>query len=133
MSAKTIEAARIAGALKCLAALRQLERSAEEPCRDDTVAAYFSQRLTDTRALVAAFGPMAPEHEGALATLAEYIHSEINGGTPDIAPGYWIPLAAMTETERQAMIERTQAENDAIDAEIESRRKMISLADWAAR
>lgn len=40
MSAKTIEAARIAGALKCMDALRQLQQSAEAPGQDDTVEAY---------------------------------------------------------------------------------------------
>jgi len=107
MSAKTIEAARIGGALKCMDALRKLEQSAENPITDyeDTLEAYFAQRLADTSALVAALGPMAPEHEGAIATLAEYIHSEICGGTPDISPGRWIPLAAMTDAECQAMID----------------------------
>lgn len=130
MSAATIEAARIAGALKCLGALRQLEQSAENPNRDDTFAAYFAQRLTDTRALVAALGRMAPEHEGAIAMLAEYIHSEISGWTPNIAPRYWIPLAAMTDAERWAMIERMEAGNAAEDAAGSAR--VISLAERRA-
>lgn len=130
MSAKTIEAARIAGALKCMDALRQMGQSAEAPGWDDTVEAYFAQRLSDTRALVAALGPMAPEHEGAIATLAEYIHSEICGGVPDVSPGHWIPLAAMTDEGRQTMIDRMDAENAAIDAEGSAR--VISLAERRA-
>ena len=117
MTATTIESARIAGALTCLNAMRQLEQSAKKLLRVDTVAEYYAQRLSDTRALVAALGPMAPELEGVIATLAEYIHSEIDGGTPDISPGYWIPLAAMTDDEREAMIDRVESENAAIDAE----------------
>lgn len=117
MSATTFEAARIAGALKCMDALRQMEKSAAAPGRDDTVEAYFAQRLSDTRALVAALGPMTPEQEGAIATLAEYIHSEIGGGVPDVSPGYWLPLAAMTDVEQAEMIEIMEDENSEIDAQ----------------
>lgn len=117
MSARTIEAGRIAGAIKCMEALRRLQQSAEAPGQDDTVEAYFSQRLSDTRALVAALGPMTPEQEGAIATLAEYIHSEICGMVPDVSPGHWLPLAAMTDAARQEMIDLMDAEDAAIDAE----------------
>lgn len=120
MSAKTIEAARIAGALKCMDALRKFEHDATHAVEwegpEQSVSEYFGQRLSDTRALVAALGPMAPELEGAIATLAEYIHSEICGGVPDVSPGHWIPLAAMTDEERQTMIDRMDAENAAVDA-----------------
>lgn len=128
MTAKTIEAGRIAGALKCMDALRQLQQSAEAPEQDDTFEAYFAKRLADTRVLVAALGPMAPEHEGAIATLAEYIHSEICGGTPDISPGRWLPLAAITDAERQAMTESMEA--SAEDAARSAR--VISLAERRA-
>lgn len=121
MSAPAIETARIAGALKCMDALRKLERDSKRSIEDDrvdrTVEEYFGQRLADVRALVAALGPMAPEHEGALATLAEYIHSAIDGGSPDISPGCWLPLAAMTDAEQVEMTERMEAENAEIDAQ----------------
>lgn len=108
MSATTIEAARIAGALKCMDALRKLEHDATHAIEwkgpEQTVEEYFGQRLADVRALVAALGPMAPEHEGAIATLAEYIHSSIDGGAPDISPGCWLPLAAITDVVQAEMI-----------------------------
>lgn len=132
MSATTVEASRIAGALKCMDALRQMKQSAESfisSGQDDTVEAYFAQRLSDTRALVAALGPMTPEQEGAIATLAEYIHSaEIDGGPPDVSPGAWLPLAAMTDGERQAIIDLVEAEN----AEIDAQHNVISLDDRRA-
>lgn len=127
MIAKTIEAGRIAGALKCMNALRQLLQSTEAPGQDDTVEAYFAQRLSDTRALVAALGPMTPEQEGAIATLAEYIHSEICGMVPDVSPGHWLPLAAMTDEECQAMIDLTDADYAAGSANV------ISLAERRVR
>ena len=121
MSTTTIEAGRIAGALKCMDALRKLERDSKQSIEDDqvdrTVEEYFGQRLADVRALVAALGPMAPEHEGAIATLAEYIHSAIDGGTPDVSPGCWLPLAAMTTAEQVEMIGLMEAENAKIDAQ----------------
>ncbi len=127
MSATTIEAGRIAGALKCMDALRKLERDSKLCIQSDrvdrTVAEYYGQRLADVRALVVALGPMAPEAEGALAALAEYIHSSMDGGAPHIAPGYWNPLAAMTEAERQTMIDREEIEQ----AEIEAQCEVISL------
>lgn len=132
MSAKTIEAGRIAGALKCMDALRKLardaERSIENERADRTVEEYFGQRLSDVRALVAALGPMSPEQEGALATLAEYIHSEICGSTPDVSLGYWLPLAAMTDAEQKEMTECMEAEN----AEIDAQYNVISLDERRA-
>lgn len=101
MSAKTIEAARIAGAQTCLDALRRLEQAAEAGDPGDTAAEYYAQRLSDARALVAAIGPMTPEQEGAIAVLAEYIHMNLTTGTPNLAPGGWIPLSAMTDTGRR--------------------------------
>lgn len=132
MSAQTVEAGRIAGALKCMDALRKLERDSKQSIEDDrvdgTVEEYFGQRLTDVRALVAALGPMAPEHEGAIATLAEYIHSAIDGGAPDISPGCWLPLAAMTDADQVEMIKCVEAEN----AEIDAQYNVISLDERRA-
>lgn len=132
MSATTIEASRIAGALKCMDALRQMKQSAESfisSGQDDTVEAYFAQRLSDARALVAALGPMTPEQEGAIAALAEYIHSaEIDGGVPDVSPGAWLPLAVITDAEQAEMTRRIDAEN----AEIDAQYNVISLADRRA-
>lgn len=127
MSAKTIEAARIAGALKCMDALRKLEHDATHAIEwegpEQSVEEYFGQRLADVRALVGALGSMAPEHEGAIATLAEYIHSSIDGGAPNISPGCWLPLAALTDAERMEMIDCREAER----AEIDAQHNVISL------
>jgi hypothetical protein len=136
MTATTIEAARIAGALKCMDALRKLDHDATHATEwggpEQSAAEYYAQRLADVRALVAAHGPMSPELEGAIATLAEYIHSEICGVVPDVSPGHWIPLSAMTDDERQATVARIESENTAIDAERASRRKVISMAERRA-
>lgn len=137
MSAKTIEAARIAGALKCLDALRKLEHDATHAIEwegpEQTAAEYYAQCLSDARALVAALGPMTPEQEGAIAALAEYIATEIGGSAPNLAPGCWRPLSAMTEAERQVMVEQLDAEFAADNVSIEQRqkasRKVVSIAD----
>jgi hypothetical protein len=132
MSAPAIEAGRIAGALKCMNVLRQMKQSAESfisSGHDETVEDYFAQRLSDTRALVAALGPMTPEQEGAIAALAEFIHSaEIDGGVPDVSPGAWLPLAAMTDSEQEELIGRMEAEN----AEIDAQYNVISLDERRA-
>ena len=132
MSTTTIEAARIAGALKGLDALRKLVQAAKEARASDscdTATGYYARRLSDARAFVAALGSMTPGQEGAIAVLAEYIHSEINGGTPSLDPGDWTPLSAMTEAERQAMVDDVEAEQADDNAAIETARKVVSIAD----
>lgn len=64
---------------------------------------------------------MTPEQEGAIATLAEYIHSGISGMVPDVSPGHWLPLAAMTDEARQEMTDLMDAEHAAIDVEVSER------------
>jgi hypothetical protein len=109
-------AARIAGALNGLAALRQLERDANNIANlDDTPEAYHGKRLTDANAFAAAFGQMTPEQESAIVAVAEFIHSWISTAQPNIEPGAWLPLAAMTEAEARAMIEAEAAEQAAFD------------------
>jgi hypothetical protein len=129
----TTEAARIAGALKCLDALRRHEQAVEAADPGETTAEYHAQSLSAARAFVAALGPMTPEQEGAIAVLAEYIATEIGGSTPNLAPGCWRPLSAMTEAERQAKAEQLDAELAADNAAIEQRqkasRKVVSMAD----
>ena len=134
MSAKTIEASRIAGALKCLDALRKLDQSADIDNSWQTETEFYAQRLSDSRAMVAALGPMTPEQEGAIAVLAEYIHVSINSGMPDLnPPGVWIPLSAMTDSERQAMIERAEADHAADVASMgEHACTVISMAERRA-
>ncbi len=133
MSAKTIEAARIAGALKCMDALLKLEHDATHAVEwagsEQTAAEYYDQRLSDARALVAALGPMTPEQEGAIAVLAEYIHMSITSGQPTLESDGWIPLSAMTDKARQAMVEQLDAEHEADNAAIAAARKVVSIAD----
>lgn len=113
-SKNTIQQSRITGALAGLNALRKLEQAAKTISNiDDTPQQYYDKRLTDTRALVAALGPMSPELKGAIAVLAEYVHMGITTGRPNLEPGGWVPMATMTEAGRQAMIERTDAEQAA--------------------
>lgn len=127
MSAKTIEAARIAGALKGLDALRQMQQSAENDEPDDTSAKFYAQVQANVQAMVAAIGPMTPEQEGAFAVLAEYIHSEISGITPSIELGsWWLPQSAMTDEERLAMVAEAQADRDAT---FSRQCNVISIAD----
>ena len=95
----------------------------------DTAAEYYAQRLSDARAFVAALGPMTPEQEGAIAVLIEFIALEFAGSTANLVPGGWTPLSAMTEEDRQAMIERLDAEHEADDLAIQAARKVISLSE----
>jgi len=61
--------------------------------------------------------------------LAEYIHNDIVSGTPNLAPGGWIPMSAMTDEERQAMVDEVEAEHAADEAEFGTPRNVISMAD----
>ncbi len=124
------ESARIAGAQMGLAALRKLERESEADIHAESAAEYSEQRLSAVRAFVAGLGPMTPEQEGAIAVLVEYIHADLSGGTPNLAPDGWIPLSAMTAAERQAEVERMDAEHAADELTIETARKVVSIADW---
>lgn len=116
MSATTIDAARIAGALKGLDALSKLDLAAQEGGLDQTVSEFYAQRLSDSRAFVAALGPMTPEQEGVIGVLAEYIHAVLNDNVPGLEEGEWTPLSAMTDEERQAMIDRQEAKIVASEA-----------------
>ncbi len=134
MSATTIEAGRIAGALKGLEALRRLGRSTEYAAPCQTIEEFEERRLLGARALVSSLGPMTPEQEGIVAVLAEYIATEIAGSTPNLARGAWLPLSTMTAEERRAMYERLDAEHEADNAAIaqaqKAARKVVSIANW---
>jgi len=114
--------ARIAGALACLEALRKLDKAAEASLANcyDTAEECMYQQLNDAQALVAAFGPMTPRQEGAMLTLAEWIHKCITCGEMDFS--YWLPVAAMTKSERQRRIDRANADQ-AADDEMEAQRE----------
>jgi hypothetical protein len=60
----------------------------------------------------------------------------ITAGLPNLAPGGWTPLSAMTDPDRQAMVEQLDAEFAADNAAIEQQqkvsRKVVSMADCMA-
>jgi hypothetical protein len=117
-----MSAARINGALAALAALRQLEQAADDiDYDDDSMRAFHLKRLTDAKAFAATFGPLTPEQEGALVAVAEYLHTLMTTGQPDIQPGRWVPHSTLTDDEAQALTEAEQASADAFNAECAKR------------
>lgn len=133
MSTQTVEAARIAGALKCVDGIHQLEQSSEraEPCA--TMAEYYAQRQADVRAFVATLGPMTPEQEGAFAVLAEFIYSGACVGD-DYPSSRWVPLATMTDDEIKTAAANADADHAADNAAIAQARKnaskVVSISKW---
>lgn len=102
MMAATIEAARIAGAIKALRALHHLNQVTEEEGYHSAYLDFYMQRLARVRAMTDALGPMTPELEGALSVLVEYVCEGLDGGPPDLEFGDWTPLAAMTADRQEA-------------------------------
>lgn len=135
MSAKTIEAARVTGALKGFDALRKLRTAGNyDPAfADETASEFYARRLSIARAFVAALGPMTPEQEGAVAVLAEFIVQETEDCIVNLSPGGWRPLSTMTDKEFQARMKEIEDEIAADNAAIEKRqkasRKVVSIAD----
>lgn len=126
------QAARIAGALKGLAALRNMERAAENEDAAETAAEFYAKRQANVQAMVAALGPMTPEQEGTIAVLVEFIALEFAGSTANLTPGGWTPLSAMTTGERQMMINEADAAHEADEAAFCRSRKVISLSERRA-
>ncbi len=110
-TADSNQAFRIEGATKCIEALRALERSAENLPGDafEDARAYYAVQSNDAEALVAKFGPMTPLQEGAFRALAEYIHSNITSGPPNLDK--WRPCAGMSPTELNACIAFVNADD----------------------
>lgn len=98
------------GALAALEALRHLEASTEIVIPEQTAEGYYAQIINDCHTLVASFGPMTPEQEGAFTVLAEYIHMSNSTGLPNLEPGGWKPIASMTEEELRDEIAETEAD-----------------------
>lgn len=136
-SASTIEAARIAGALKGFDALRKLRTASNyDPAfADETASEFYARRLSVARVFVAALGPMTPEQEGAVAVLAEFIVQETEDCVVDLSPGGWRPLSTMTDKEFQAEMKELEDEIAADNAAIEQQkasRKVVSITDRRA-
>lgn len=127
MTAKTIEAARIGGALKCLDMLRQLEQSVGNKAGGYSPATYAARCLSDARSILDGLGPMTLEQEGFITCLIEYAQEVIEFGQPCAEEG-WRGYSAMTDEERLAMLESEEAEY----AEIEAPHKVISLDERRA-
>lgn len=93
-------------ALACLEAMRQLEADAKDMPEDPR--AWLLKRLTDSERLARSVGPLTPEAEGAILALAEYIHYANTTGLPNVASGAWKPVAAMSESEMNEWVSRTE-------------------------
>jgi hypothetical protein len=115
---------RRAGATACLVAVRKLIEAANTPC-GPKAEDYFNQQLENAKAVATALGPMPAFLEGAILSLAEYIHVGETTGGPNLEPGGWVPLSAMTDAERQAQIDRMNAY-----CEADKTARVIQLAEW---
>jgi hypothetical protein len=89
------------GALECIAAVRELLKSAQVPC-GDRAEDYFNKRHEDAKAFAAKFGPLPQYVEGAITALAEIIHCMETTGDPNL--DVWLPCSAQTDEERAADI-----------------------------
>lgn len=109
MTLLTDEQARIAGAMACMEHLRKLEQAAERINDiDDSAQQFYDKCYSDCATFAVAVGPIDPRSEGVILTLAEYIHQCIQSGQPNTSIGGWVPMASMTEAQRQAHIEEFQ-------------------------
>lgn len=117
MSAIHDDAAKIAGARKCLDLLRALEQAVNADNAEDSpqaAAEYYAQRLSNVQALVSRLGPMTPEQAGAFGVLVEYAQTVMEGYEPAMGNGAWLPLSAMSEREIHAKTARLVAEREAV-------------------
>ena len=124
----------IAGALKCLDMLRQLEESCGKKS-DYSPAIYAARCLSDARTIIDGLGPMTPEQEGFIACLIEYAQESIEFESPCVELG-WKGYSAMTGKERQAMVEQQEVWYEDANAAIEQTRKaagkVVVMAEWRA-
>ena len=99
---------RRAGAILCVKALRQLVADATAEYPDDNKESLLKP-FTDAEQIVKALGPMSPEAEGAIIALAEYIHCFESSGTPELDPGGWRPVVALSPDEFSAEVAKLDA------------------------
>lgn len=135
MSATTIESDRIAGALKCLDMLRQLEQTTGNKAGGYSPAIYAARCLSDARSIINVLGPMTPKQEGFITCLIEYAQEVIEFDSPCVKEG-WRGYSAMLAEERQSIVEEQDAEfwaeYKAEDAARTNACKVVSIADWRA-
>lgn len=104
----SIDTERITGAKECIAALVKLEQSARNlPETANDGAVFSSIQSGDSESLASLFGPLTPRQEGAFRTLAEYIHSGITTGTPNLER--WTSFVADTPDEIAAWIDEVNS------------------------
>lgn len=78
MSAKTTEAARIAGAESCIEVLRQAMRSTEDARK--SVAEEFELKDAVYAEMMAAAGPLSPQAAGVLGALVDFALDSLQNG-----------------------------------------------------
>lgn len=110
MANTTVAQERIDGALACIAALANLERSAENlPDESNDARVFMDIQLNDAEKITSLMGAMTPRQEGAFRAMAEYIHTTITTGTTDLSR--WTPFVATTDAERQTWIDSVNTDN----------------------
>lgn len=117
-----VEAERIEGAKACMRALANLVKSAEAFNDEDEGGMtytekgehYYGSRQSAAKVLANAIGPLNPYQEGVIIAMAEFIHSSVTTGEPDLER--WTPCAAMTAGQYRSVVEdmvRDMEEDDA--------------------
>lgn len=94
--------ARREGAKACMLALAEMIQSAkafndgdEKQTNAEAAAHYYDARLRDAKTVADDIGgPRNPYQEGAIIALAEYIHSCLTTGEPNLE--VWTPCVALT-------------------------------------
>lgn len=96
MSATTTEAARIAGAERCIEVLQQVMRSTEDARK--SVAEEFELKDAVYAEMMAAAGPLSPQAAGVLGALVDFaLDSLQNGyGLREQLESEFVPETAMT-------------------------------------
>jgi hypothetical protein len=110
----SIENERIAGARACLAALAKLVQDAQGGAWEDDYRAYLKHRAKAAETLVEQFGSLSARQEGAFLALAEYLHSDITTGKPNLEK--WVPAVGQTAAELEQRIQEAQQQIDSWEA-----------------
>lgn len=111
MNAATAEQARIAGALACMEAMRNVAQLAEHVVPGMTCAESFRDEDTAIAAVLTAAEPLNAFMSGFVGAMAHYVYACNSSGAPDLEN--WRPNTSMTDAEllhERAEIERSFAE-----------------------
>ena len=102
MSAKTIEAARIAGAKCCVAVLRRANKDITSVMKmDESVADAFRNKDAVLEEILSVAGVLSPQAAGVLSALAEFAIDGIQNGFSicEQLDDDWLPESTMTAQE----------------------------------